>query len=184
MPFDPSPFEALDFPRPTGMRLRELESGRSDEGNRRFEVLCAVRRKWVLLEPEEWVRQHLVAHLVTLGWPLGRTTVEYPAQFGQAQGRIDVAVLDPQGQPALIAECTSARRRPLASDTRPTRALPTRRGRTVCCRNQRSAAHGLAQRPAHTSLPLPGLTLQVKLHQKPAPWECSTASTGRARKTQ
>ena len=105
MPLDPSPFEALDFRRPTGMRLRELESGRSDEGGRRFEVLCAVRRKWVRLEPEEWVRQHLVAHLVVLGWPLGRTSVEYPAQFGQAQGRIDVAVLDPQGQPALIAEC-------------------------------------------------------------------------------
>lgn len=106
---DVFPFEPLNFPRPDAMKTRPAE-GRPVVGGEkinapRFEVLCVVRKKWVLLEPEEWVRQHLVHHLVELGWPLGRTTVEMPVKFGQARGRIDVAILDEQGRPALIAEC-------------------------------------------------------------------------------
>ncbi len=109
---DLSSFEVLNFPRPKAMKIRQAgqrdiadkPTGAADKPTR-FEVLCLVRKKWVLLEPEEWVRQHLLHYLVELGWPLGRTLVEMPAKFGQARGRIDVAILDERGQPALIAEC-------------------------------------------------------------------------------
>ena len=44
----------------------------------KWQLRCLVRRKWVALEPEEWVRQHIVAALVHSGWPLGRMVLGAP----------------------------------------------------------------------------------------------------------
>lgn len=75
---------------------------RQDAG--KWQLRCAVRKKWVALEPEEWVRQHVVLALVDSGWPLGRMVLEYPVRFGQVTGRIDIACIDRDGQVALAAE--------------------------------------------------------------------------------
>ncbi len=69
-----------------------------------WSIRCAVRKKWVKLEPEEWVRQHVVAALVMGDWPLSRMVLEYPVRFGQVEGRIDIACLDRQGRVALAVE--------------------------------------------------------------------------------
>ncbi len=63
-----------------------------------------MRRKWVALEPEEWVRQHVVAALVQSGWPLGRMVLEHPVRFGQVSGRVDIACFDRSGDVALAVE--------------------------------------------------------------------------------
>ena len=66
----------------------------------------AVRRRWLVLTPEEWVRQHLVAYLVThCGVPPKRIVEEYAVALnGQAQ-RADVVVVDDAAEPLLVAEC-------------------------------------------------------------------------------
>ncbi len=69
-----------------------------------WQLRCAVRRKWVALEPEEWVRQHVVAALVSSGWRLGRMVLEHPVRFGQVDGRIDIAAFDRDGKVALAVE--------------------------------------------------------------------------------
>lgn len=74
------------------------------ERDGQWSVRCAVRKKWVKLEPEEWVRQHVVAALVTAGWPVSRMALEYPVRFGQVEGRIDIACVDRQGRVALAVE--------------------------------------------------------------------------------
>jgi predicted type IV restriction endonuclease len=75
---------------------------RQDAG--KWQLRCVVRKKWVALEPEEWVRQHVVHALVDSGWPLGRMVLEYPVRFGQVAGRIDIACIDRDGHVSLAAE--------------------------------------------------------------------------------
>ena len=70
----------------------------------RWSIRCAVRGKWVLLEPEEWVRQHLIQALRELGWPLSRMVLEHPVRFGGVDGRVDVACFDRLGKVALALE--------------------------------------------------------------------------------
>ena len=70
----------------------------------KWQLRCLVRRKWVALEPEEWVRQHIVAALVQSGWPLGRMVLEHPVRFGQVSGRVDIACFDRSGEVCLAVE--------------------------------------------------------------------------------
>jgi len=79
-----------------GMEVRSGEAG--------WQLRCRVRKRWVALEPEEWVRQHIVAALVDSGWPLGRMVLEHPVRFGQVAGRIDIAVFDRAGNVELAVE--------------------------------------------------------------------------------
>ena len=70
----------------------------------KWQLRCLVRRKWVALEPEEWVRQHIVAALAASGWPLGRMVLEHPVRFGQVSGRVDIACFDRAGSVCLAVE--------------------------------------------------------------------------------
>ena len=90
--------ELLNFP-PTGPFDVRAHSGRQV-------IRDAVRRRYVRLTPEEWVRQHLVRFLVeTLGYPLGLLAVE--KQFAASGGlrRADLVAYGRDGRPRLIAEC-------------------------------------------------------------------------------
>ena len=69
-----------------------------------WSIRCAVRKKWVKLEPEEWVRQHVVHALVGAGWPLSRMVLEHPVRVGQVDGRIDIACFDRDGRVELAVE--------------------------------------------------------------------------------
>ena len=68
-------------------------------------ILDEVRRKWVRLTPEEWVRQHLLRALAGLGYPPGLTAVEKGFDFRGRTWRADVAVFDRRQTPVLLAEC-------------------------------------------------------------------------------
>ena len=64
-----------------------------------------VRRRWVVLTPEEGVRQRLVADLLALGYPAGLLAVERGVPFGGKVWRADVVAYDREQRPALLAEC-------------------------------------------------------------------------------
>ena len=87
----------LNFP---AIRLRARRSGDA------VEVWDSLRETYLVLTPEEWVRQHLVAYLVThCGVPPKRIVEEYAVALnGQAQ-RADVVVVDDAAEPLLVAEC-------------------------------------------------------------------------------
>ena len=70
------------------------------------EVLCRVRRKFVKLEPEEWVRQHWLGFLADgLGFPAGATSVEHPLLLNGMRRRADILCSTPNGLPLLLLEC-------------------------------------------------------------------------------
>lgn len=69
-------------------------------------VFCPVRKKWVALLPEEWVRQNFILYLHhILGYPLSLMAVEKQIQIGERIRRFDIAVHDRQGQALLLVEC-------------------------------------------------------------------------------
>ncbi|MXW80868.1 MAG: type I restriction enzyme HsdR N-terminal domain-containing protein [Gemmatimonadetes bacterium] len=77
---------------------------RQVEGKR--EILDPLRRKYVRLTPEEWVRQHLVQHLISdLGYPRGLIAIEKSIDLHGKRFRADVIVHDRVGRAVLMAEC-------------------------------------------------------------------------------
>ncbi len=74
----------------------------SREHPRIFDML---RRRYVALTPEEWVRQSFVHYLVEhLGYPAALLANEVSLQVGQKQLRADSVVYDRRLQPRVIIE--------------------------------------------------------------------------------
>ena len=75
------------------------------EGKRTL-IFDGIRKKYVALTPEEWVRQHLIHYLTTeKGYPATLISVETPLKYGQMDKRSDVLAYDRNGQPLMLAEC-------------------------------------------------------------------------------
>lgn len=71
-------------------------------------IFCIVRKKWVVLTPEEWVRQHFLNLLfVHLGYPKGMTKLEHSLKYFRNQKRSDITILDKEGGVFLLVECKS-----------------------------------------------------------------------------
>jgi hypothetical protein len=69
-------------------------------------VLCLLRRKKILLTPEEWVRQHLIHFLINvLKYPQGLISIEVSLQVQQLSKRADLVVHGRLGNPVLLVEC-------------------------------------------------------------------------------
>jgi len=67
-----------------------------------------VRKKFVKLTPEEWVRQHFINYLVAiLHYPKTKIRTEIGMKYSQRQKRADVIVFDGHGEPFIIVECKS-----------------------------------------------------------------------------
>ena len=69
-------------------------------------VFDPVRRLWVVLTPEEWVRQHLLNYLIhELGCPASLIAVEKKLVVNNLTKRADVVVYARSGGPVLLVEC-------------------------------------------------------------------------------
>lgn len=71
-----------------------------------YYIKCLVRKKWLVLTPEEWVRQHFLNYLFTQQKvSKNLTAVEYGLQYNRRKKRIDILVFDTAGKPYLMVEC-------------------------------------------------------------------------------
>lgn len=71
-------------------------------------IFDIIRRKHVVLTPEEWVRQHLVHFLVErLDYPRSLIKVEDGLKLNKMQKRSDVIIYDRNGMVFMIVECKS-----------------------------------------------------------------------------
>ena len=69
-------------------------------------VFDPVRKKYVHLTPEEWVRQHCLQYLIRdKEYPAGRTLVERQLLVEGLEKRLDIAVCRPDGSILLLVEC-------------------------------------------------------------------------------
>jgi hypothetical protein len=65
-----------------------------------------LRKKHLVLTPEEWVRQHCINYLVNhKNYLKGRLASEYALKIGDHTRRCDLLYFDEFGKPLLIVEC-------------------------------------------------------------------------------
>lgn len=69
------------------------------------EVFDPVRKIWIVLTPEEWVRQNFILFLLSLGYPSALIAVEKQIIVGDLIRRCDIVVYSRDGQPFMIVEC-------------------------------------------------------------------------------
>lgn len=78
---------------------------RRDESTGDVKVFDRLRRKWIVLTPEEWVRQHFTWMLIDqLGYPEGRMANEVSLTLNGTARRCDTVVFGPGCEPEVIVE--------------------------------------------------------------------------------
>lgn len=87
----------LEFPSPN-FKIKE------EEGKEL--IFDEIRRQWVRLTPEEWVRQNIIQYLIQIKqYPSAFIGVEKEIKLGELKKRFDVLVFDKAHQPWMMIEC-------------------------------------------------------------------------------
>lgn len=69
-------------------------------------IFDPLRKKWLLLTPEEWVRQNLIQYLVRVKkYPTALIAMEKLIKLGELKKRFDILVYDQQHRPWMMIEC-------------------------------------------------------------------------------
>ena len=90
---------AIEFPE-ASFRMRR-EAGRDM-------IFDSLRRRWVKLTPEEWVRQNIINYLVQeKKYPAALIAVEKSLRLGELLKRFDLLVYNSNQQPWMLIECKS-----------------------------------------------------------------------------
>ncbi|WEK38458.1 MAG: type I restriction enzyme HsdR N-terminal domain-containing protein [Candidatus Pseudobacter hemicellulosilyticus] len=77
------------------------------ENDKEF-IFDELRKIWVRLTPEEWVRQHLLQYMLQVqGYPASLIAVEKELRLGELKKRFDILVYNAHHQPWLMVECKS-----------------------------------------------------------------------------
>ncbi|MEM1095962.1 MAG: type I restriction enzyme HsdR N-terminal domain-containing protein [Bacteroidota bacterium] len=77
-----------------------------EQASGKARILDPIRRKFVRLTPEEWVRQHWLHYLTAeLNYPKGLLAVEKSFRYVGAVQRADVVAHDARGAALLALEC-------------------------------------------------------------------------------
>ena len=76
----------------------------TEKGEKR-QIFDFLRRKYVALTPEEWVRQHFTHFLIAQkGYPKGLMGNEVELHMGDKRLRCDTILYNKEGQPRMIVE--------------------------------------------------------------------------------
>lgn len=67
-------------------------------------IFDAVRKKWLVCTPEEWVRQHAVQYLIALGYSIHHLQIESGLKTGFNSKRSDI-IANVGGKPEILIEC-------------------------------------------------------------------------------
>jgi len=69
-------------------------------------IFDQVRKKWLLLTPEEWVRQHLINFLIhEKKFPISLISIEKEIVLNDLKRRYDIVVYNKYLKPIVIIEC-------------------------------------------------------------------------------
>jgi len=90
----------INYPEP-GFRINKEEG-------KEF-IFDPLRKKWIILTPEEWVRQNFVQYLLQVkNYPASLIAIEKEIKLGELKKRFDVLVYDNNHQPWMMIECKAA----------------------------------------------------------------------------
>jgi hypothetical protein len=90
----------INYPEPL-FRLKK-------ENGREF-IFDSLRKRWIALTPEEWVRQNFVQYLLQVkNYPASLIAIEKEIKLGELKKRFDALVYDRSHQPWMMIECKAA----------------------------------------------------------------------------
>ncbi|HXH99032.1 MAG TPA: type I restriction enzyme HsdR N-terminal domain-containing protein [Sphingobacteriaceae bacterium] len=71
-------------------------------------IFDEIRKKYLLLTPEEWVRQHVVQFLIhEKKYPKSLIKLEGGLKLNSLQKRTDILIFNPSGNKVVLVECKS-----------------------------------------------------------------------------
>lgn len=80
-------------------KIKEEEAGKEY-------IFDELRRQWVRLTPEEWVRQNFIQYLLQIKkYPSAYIAVERKMKLGELSKRFDLLVFDKGARPWMMIEC-------------------------------------------------------------------------------
>ena len=72
----------------------------------KYFIFDIIRKKYMVLTPEEWVRQHFVHYLISAkNYPISLIAVEKKVTVNKLTKRTDILVFNAKGTPHIIVEC-------------------------------------------------------------------------------
>lgn len=78
------------------------------EEGKHIQIFDPFRKKYLVLSPEEWVRQHFLQYLVNeKNYPASLIRIETGLKYNQLIKRADILIHNVQGNPYLLVECKS-----------------------------------------------------------------------------
>ncbi|MDQ6762150.1 MAG: type I restriction enzyme HsdR N-terminal domain-containing protein [Bacteroidota bacterium] len=87
----------IEFPK------NQVKTRKANEVNEVFDV---IRKKWLMLTPEEWVRQNMLQYLLVVKkYPASLIAVEKEIRLGELKKRCDLVVYNRDSLPWMIIEC-------------------------------------------------------------------------------
>jgi hypothetical protein len=76
------------------------------------EIWDELRKQWVRLTPEEWVRQNFIQYLLQVkNYPPSYIAVERRMKLGELNKRFDLMIFDNGAQPWMLVECKALEER-------------------------------------------------------------------------
>ena len=72
----------------------------------KLQIYDILRKKWIFLTPEEWVRQHIVHYLINdKRTPQSLIAIEKSLKINNLTKRFDLVVFNKKGEPLVLIEC-------------------------------------------------------------------------------
>jgi len=72
----------------------------------KYFIFDIVRKKYVILTPEEWVRQHIIHYLIEeKKYPISLMAIEKKVTINKLTKRTDILIFNTKGLPHIIVEC-------------------------------------------------------------------------------
>jgi hypothetical protein len=76
------------------------------------EIWDELRKLWVRLTPEEWVRQNFIQYLLQIkSYPPSYIAVERKMKLGELNKRFDLLIFDKTAKPWMLVECKAIQER-------------------------------------------------------------------------
>jgi len=89
--------QELNFPK-FSFRFKNKEN--------KISIFDVIRKRFVILQPEEWVRQHCIHYLIDYkGYPKSLINIEKELIINSLRKRYDIVIFNSDGSIHLIVEC-------------------------------------------------------------------------------
>jgi len=92
-------FEKLHFPQ------IDIEINEEEDKYFFFDI---IRKKKLIMTPEEWVRQHVVHYFLSISYPRGLISLESGLKYNRLLKRTDIVVRDREGEVFMLVECKAS----------------------------------------------------------------------------